>query len=76
MTFKDRHALETLPARIASLEAETAKLTKVLDDPDLYTRNPTRFTDTTAALQAARRALAEAEERWLELEMRREALEG
>jgi len=76
MTFKDRHALETLPARIAGLEAEAATLTARLEDPDLYTRDPARFSATTAALDAARRALAEAEERWLELEMRREELEG
>jgi ATP-binding cassette subfamily F protein uup len=76
MTFKDRHALETLPTRIGSLEAETAKLTKLLGDPDLYARNPSRFVETTAALETTRRALAEAEEQWLELEMRREELDG
>ena len=76
MTFKDRHALETLPARIAALETDVTKLTAVLDDPDLYTRNPARFAETTASLEAARNALAAAEEQWLELEMRREELEG
>jgi ATP-binding cassette subfamily F protein uup len=76
MTFKDRHALETLPMRIAALEAKAAKLTRILDDPDLYTRNPARFTETTATLEKTRHALAEAEEQWLELEMRREELEG
>jgi ATP-binding cassette subfamily F protein uup len=76
MTFKDRHALETLPARIAALEAKAGKLTTVLDDPDLYTRNPARFAETTASLEATRNELAAAEEQWLELEMRREELEG
>jgi len=76
MTFKDRHALETLPARIAALEAEVAKLTIVMEDPDLYTRNPARFAATTEALGSARGALAAAEEQWLELEMMREELEG
>jgi ATP-binding cassette subfamily F protein uup len=76
MTFKDRHALETLPARIAALETNVAKLNAVLEDPDLYTRNPARFAETTASLEAARLALAAAEEQWLELEMRREELEG
>jgi ATP-binding cassette subfamily F protein uup len=76
MTFKDRHALETLPARIASLEADVAKLTAVLEDPGLYSRDQTRFAATTASLEAARAALAAAEEQWLELEMRREELEG
>jgi ATP-binding cassette subfamily F protein uup len=76
MTFKDRHALETLPARIAALETKVAKLTAVLDDPDLYGRNPARFAETTASLEATRNELAAAEEQWLELEMRREELEG
>jgi ATP-binding cassette subfamily F protein uup len=75
MTFRDKHALTTLPARIAALQAETAKLTAALEDPDLYTTNPARFAETTASLEAARGALAAAEEQWLELEMLREKLE-
>jgi ATP-binding cassette subfamily F protein uup len=76
MTFKDRHALEALPARIAALEAEIAKLTVVLEDPDLYPRNPSRFATVTAALASARDELAAAEEQWLELEVLREELGG
>ena len=74
MTFKDRHALETLPMRIATLEAEIARLTRVLEDPGLYGKNPARFTATTGQLETARAALAAAEEQWLELEMLREEL--
>ena len=76
MTFKDKHALETLPARIASLEAQIDKLNGALADPDLYSRQPARFTQTTEALRAAQQALSEAEEQWLALEMLREELEG
>jgi ATP-binding cassette subfamily F protein uup len=76
MTFKDRHALETLPAKIATLEAEVAKLNGVLEDPALYSRDPQRFTATTTALEKARAALSEAEEQWLALEMLREELEN
>ncbi len=75
MTFKDRHALETLPARIAGLQAEIARLTTVLADPDLYARDRTRFVDATQALNAAQQALAAAEEQWLTLELLREELE-
>ena len=74
MTFKDRHALETLPARIASLEAEVAKLVRVMEDPGLYGKNPARFTETSGKLEAARAVLAAAEEQWLALEMLREEL--
>ena len=76
MTFKDRYTLETLPGRIAVLEREVARLNSVLEDADLYARSPARFAETTAALEAARRELETAEEQWLELEMRREELEG
>ncbi len=76
MTFKDKHALETLPARIAGLEAEVAALSAELADPDLYARNPTRFAAATKALETAQAALSAAEEQWLTLEMLREELEG
>jgi ATP-binding cassette subfamily F protein uup len=76
MSFKDRHALETLPARIEALQADIARLGAVLADPDLYARNAARFAAATAALVKAQEGLAAAEEQWLALEMQREALEG
>ena len=76
MTFKDRHALETLPARIAALQTEAADLSSLLADPDLYARDPARFASMTQTLRVAQDALAEAEERWLTLEMLREEIEG
>jgi ABC transport system ATP-binding/permease protein len=76
MSFKDKHALDTLPSRIAALEADVARLSEVLANADLYAREPARFADATQALDAAQVALAAAEERWLALEMLREELEG
>jgi ABC transport system ATP-binding/permease protein len=76
MTFKDRHALETLPARIAALQTEMERLGITLADPDLYARDPGGFAATTRALSAAQDALATAEEQWLALEMLREEIEG
>jgi ATP-binding cassette subfamily F protein uup len=76
MTFKDRHALDTLPARIAALTEEVARLGVRLADADLYTRDPAGFAATTRALAAARDAVAQAEEQWLALEMLREEIEG
>jgi len=74
MTFKDKHALETLPARMVALEAEIARHAKTLADPDLYARKPDQFAKATQALEIAQTALAQAEEQWLELEMLREEL--
>jgi ATP-binding cassette subfamily F protein uup len=76
MTFKDRHALETLPGRIAALHADVERLNAALADADLYARDPAGFRATTQALEAAQTALAAAEEQWLTLEMLREELEG
>ena len=76
LSFKEKHALETLPARMEQLHAEIAATEAALADPDLYARDRDRFDRATAALAAARGALAQAEEQWLELELLREELEG
>jgi ATP-binding cassette subfamily F protein uup len=76
MSFKDRHALETLPARIEGLQADIARLGAILADPGLYARNPARFAAATRSLADAQASLDAAEEQWLALEMQREALEG
>ena len=76
LTFKDKHALETLPKTIAALQAEIGKLTPLLDDPGLYARDRKRFDETSSALADAQQKLAEAEERWLALEILREEIEG
>ncbi len=60
MTFKDRHALETLPGKIATLQAELHRLNAVLADANLYARNPAKFASTTDALTAAQDSLATA----------------
>jgi ATP-binding cassette subfamily F protein uup len=76
MTFKDRYALETLPTRIAALQAEVADKHVLLADPDLYARDPARFARLTQALVVAQDALAAAEEQWLTLEVLREEIGG
>ena len=75
MSFKDKHALETLPVRMAEMEAEISRLSHVLADATLYTRNPGKFAETTKALETAQTKLAKAEEQWLALEMLREEFE-
>ncbi|HJS85434.1 MAG TPA: ATP-binding cassette domain-containing protein [Acetobacteraceae bacterium] len=76
MSFKDRFALERLPGQIDALQAEIARLGALLDDPDLYARDPARFAAITQALAAAQERLAASEEEWLRLEMEREDSEG
>jgi ATP-binding cassette subfamily F protein uup len=76
MTFKDKHALETLPATIAALRAEAIKLQSKLDDPQYYVRDRAAFEQTTAALGDLQRKIETAEALWLELEILREELAG
>lgn len=76
LSFKEKHALETLPARIAALEAEIASLQKAMDDPALFTRDPSRFDELTRGMTKAQLALNAAEDEWLSLEMLREELES
>ena len=74
LSFKDQHALKTLPGEIAKLEAEIARLNTKLHDPAFYTKDPAAFSKATERLGTAQSELAAAEERWLELEMLREEL--
>ena len=76
LSFKDKHALEQLPARIAGCEAEIVRLRRVLADRELYRRDSTAFTAATRALAEQEAGLHAAEEKWLELEVRRETLEA
>jgi ATP-binding cassette subfamily F protein uup len=76
MSFKDKHALETLPDRIAKLEADIARHTATMADATLYARDPAAFQHASQGLSAAQAELSAAEERWLELEALREQVEG
>ncbi len=76
LSFKDKHALETLPAKIDELQAEIESGLAALDDAGLYARDASLFEKTAAALGHAEAALAQAEEQWLALELKREEIEG
>jgi len=76
LTFRDKHALETLPARIAKLEADIAKLSKTIADPSLYAKDRAAFDKASAALGNAQAELAQAEDDWLRLEELREQVEA
>jgi len=76
LSFKEKHALETLPKHMAALQDEAKKLTGALADPGLYARDAEAFADKSARLAAVEAELAAAEEKWLELEILREEIEG
>jgi len=72
LSFTEKHRLDALPGIIATLEAEIAKLEQFLDAPDLFTKDPVKFRKGTEALVERQKALAAAEEEWLELEAKAE----
>ncbi|WP_036260059.1 ABC-F family ATP-binding cassette domain-containing protein [Methylocapsa aurea] len=76
LSFKEKHALDTLPDRMDELRRQMAKLKTSLDDADLYARDPAKFAAVSAAFAKAEAELAVAEEDWLALEIRREEIEG
>ncbi|WP_116653993.1 ABC-F family ATP-binding cassette domain-containing protein [Pelagibacterium sediminicola] len=76
LSFKEKHALETLPKTMDSLRATMGNLQEKLDDTGFYTRDPEGFAKATEDYTAAQEALTRAEDEWLELEMLREELEG
>ena len=76
LSFNQQHALKTLPDTIAQLEGQRRILRERLEDPTLYARDRKAFEEASAKLAAAEAEIAAAEDRWLELEMLRDQIEG
>jgi len=76
LSFKEKHALETLPGRMAELHDEIAGLATAIADTTFFSRDPKGFDAAIKRIAAARDELGAAEEHWLELELKRETLEG
>ena len=75
LTFKEKHALDTLPSRIDALVDEASALAAALADSGLFSRDPGRFAFASQRLAAIEMEKSALEERWLELEMLREEME-
>jgi ABC transport system ATP-binding/permease protein len=70
LSFKERRELETLPGRIAALEAEEASLQAAVAHPDFYRKARTEIEATLARSEAIRGDLHAAMARWDELDSR------
>jgi ABC transport system ATP-binding/permease protein len=70
LSFTERKRLDELPAIIARLEAEIGKVTDLLADPLMFSREPVKFRKAGEALSERQAALAAAEEEWLTLSER------
>ncbi len=76
LSFKEKHALETMPARIAALQAEATRHRAVLADANLYARDRGKLPPRPRRLPTRRPKSPRAEEDWLALEILREEIEG
>ncbi|MFO1015879.1 MAG: ABC-F family ATP-binding cassette domain-containing protein [Caulobacteraceae bacterium] len=74
LTYKDQRRLEELDLLMPRLTAAIAGHEKRLEDAGLYARDPAGFDRLMAELSKTRADLAAAEEEWLLLEEKREAL--
>ncbi len=74
LSYKDQRDYDLLPQRIKEIDAEVAKAESELSDANLYARNPKRFAELTATIDALRAEKDAAEERWLEVAEMVEAL--
>ena len=76
LSFKEKHALATLPKKMETLQTEIKTLEATLADNGLFTRNPKLFEAASTRHAAAFHELQLAEEQWLQLEMMREEFEN
>jgi ATP-binding cassette subfamily F protein uup len=76
LSYKDQRRLGELETLIAQAPGKAAALEARLADPGLYGRDPAGFQGLSRELDQLRADLMSAEEEWLALEERREALEA
>lgn len=74
LSYKEQRELDRLPELLEKLEKDAMLCRNALADPGLYNRDPVRFEKITAALEDTETKLRQAEERWVELESKREEL--
>ena len=75
LNYKEQRELESLPERIATLEAELSQSHEAMADPSLYRRAPSEIVEAKARLQSLEQGIAEAYKRWEELETLREQVD-
>ena len=76
LSFNEKYLLENLPKEIAALEDENKAIEIALGNPNLYTDDPKKFDELTSKLAQNKLALEEKENKWLEIQLKSEELDG
>jgi ATP-binding cassette subfamily F protein uup len=74
LSYKDERRYAELDVLLPKLAADIAALEARLSEPGMFDANPAQFDRFAKDLEAARQSLADAENEWLDIEMRRDAL--
>jgi ABC transport system ATP-binding/permease protein len=70
LSFKEKKEFESLPAHIAALEAEQARLQRESASPEFYKEGAAHIKGVLARIDAIAKELETALARWIELDER------
>lgn len=76
MSFKEKHALEVLPEKIENLKLQISDIQNQMADPNFYNNENKKIEKVAIVLSDNEKKLSKLEEQWLELELKREEIEG
>ena len=76
MSFKEKHALEVLPEKIENLKLQISDIENQMADPNFYNNENKKIEKVAIILSDNEKKLSKLEEQWLELELKREEIEG
>ena len=76
LSFKETHRLKEIDEALPKVQARIAELEAEIADPEAYARDPAGFNAKAATLDELKAEAASMEEEWLEIEEKREALQG
>lgn len=76
LSYKEQRDLDLLPGKIDELTAQISRLEAKLADPAFFNKDPEGFTKSASELDGLKADKDSAEERYLELEIKREELEA